>query len=492
MRDAAASQPRRISGALVLVTGAIAAVAAAAVFAVRVEVVGPGVLVFTGAALAHRRLLRWRSLLIALILVILFIPIRRYTMPGHLPFQLEPYRLLVLLVALGWGASLLADPRVKWRPTGLDAPIGLLVFAAVASDAVNAGSISANGVTTEVVKALMFFLSYFVIVYVIASVLRGKADVDVVVRILVAGAAVLAVFAVYENRTGYNAFDHLPLLRLAPDFQQAMAVPVRGARVRATASAQHPIALGAAFALLLPLAIYLGRRSRRWWIAATLLLLGVLTTQSRTAIVMLLVSALVYLWLRPRQTRRLWPALLPLLAVIHVALPATLGPLKDSFFPKGGLIANQSTSKGTIGEGRIADLGPGFAEWSHHPVFGVGYASHIVNLNDTNDPLAILDDQWLGTLLDTGALGIIGLGWLMIRFVRRCSREAKHDDSDRAWLFVALTASIASFAIGMFTFDAFAFIQVTFLALILIGLGAVLLAPERERASSAALAERFA
>ena len=45
----------------------------------------------------------WHGLLAGLILVILFVPIRRYTLPGNLPFELEPYRLLVivLLVALG-------------------------------------------------------------------------------------------------------------------------------------------------------------------------------------------------------------------------------------------------------------------------------------------------------------------------------------------------------------------------------------------------------
>ncbi len=36
----------------------------------------------------------WPRLLAGLILVILFIPIRRYSLPGNLPFELEPYRLI--------------------------------------------------------------------------------------------------------------------------------------------------------------------------------------------------------------------------------------------------------------------------------------------------------------------------------------------------------------------------------------------------------------
>ena len=39
-------------------------------------------------ATGHRLLTRWDSMLVALIAVIMLIPIRRYTMPGDLPFEL--------------------------------------------------------------------------------------------------------------------------------------------------------------------------------------------------------------------------------------------------------------------------------------------------------------------------------------------------------------------------------------------------------------------
>src|SRR5437868_4905723 len=55
---------------------------------------------------------RWHNLLALLVLCVLFIPIRRYTM-GGVGFQLEPYRLLVALLIFAWGSSLLIDPRVR-------------------------------------------------------------------------------------------------------------------------------------------------------------------------------------------------------------------------------------------------------------------------------------------------------------------------------------------------------------------------------------------
>ncbi len=88
----------------------------------------------------------------------------------------------------------------------------------------------------------------------------------------------------------------------------------------------------------------------------------------------------------------------------------------------------------------------------------------------------ILDNEWLGTLLEIGALGFFGWLWFFARVVRRLGKEAKEDDSERGWLLVSIAASVAAFAVGMFTFDAFSFIQVTFLMFVLVGLGASLTA----------------
>src|SRR3954454_10733550 len=74
-------------------------------------------------AITHSWLLAWRRQLALLILVILFIPIQLYSLGGGLPFQLEPYRILVALMLVAWLAALLVDPRVRFRKTGLEGPI---------------------------------------------------------------------------------------------------------------------------------------------------------------------------------------------------------------------------------------------------------------------------------------------------------------------------------------------------------------------------------
>ncbi|MGH2798628.1 MAG: hypothetical protein ACRDM0_13355, partial [Thermoleophilaceae bacterium] len=72
--------------------------------------------------------------------------------------------------------------------------------------------------------------------------------------------------------------------------------------------------------------------------------------------------------------------------------------------------------------------------------------------------------------------------WLFLRVVRRLVREAKEDPSPRGWLLAGIAASLTAYAVSMFTYDAFSFIQSTFLLFILMGFGTSLLRPDPARA----------
>jgi hypothetical protein len=436
------------------------------------------------AAVTYRTALRWHSLLAGLIVVILFIPIKRYGLPGNLPFDLEPYRLLVMLIMAGWLVSLLVDPRVRLRKSGLEGPLALIALSSFASVLVNGSRIDDLGVNGDVVKGLMFLLSFLLVLYLIVSVIRTFEQVNMLVKVIVACGAFVAGAAVFEGWSGFNFFDHLagwvPFLSLT----DTTGMMSRGGRLRVNASAQGAIPLGAALVLLIPPAIYLARTSPRrgvWWPCAGVIGLGALATQSRTSVVMLLVVVLVFLWLRPAETRRtLGMLFIPMLLVVHIALPGTIGALQSSFFPKGGLIAQQSQNPGWRGSGRIADLGPAMEEFVGQPLLGQGYSTRITGRVKAN--AQILDDQWLKTLLETGVLGVLAWFWLFRRFAKRVAPRAKEDDGEMGWLLSALTASVLAFAWGMFFYDAFAFIQVTLLFYILAGLGmAALAVPEPAR-----------
>jgi hypothetical protein len=244
--------------------------------------------------------------------------------------------------------------------------------------------------------------------------------------------------------------------------------------------------------MLLPLSLYLARSSSfkvGWWGASLVLLLGSLTGGSRTSVVMLAVVAIVFMWLQPVATRRaLSIALIPALLAAHVVLPGAMGTLRGAFFPEGGLIAQQSQNAGYRGSGRIADLGPAMDEFVASPLLGQGYATRLTGRERAN--AQILDNQWLKTLLEVGALGTFAWLWLFFRFARRLGPAARADRSERGWLITALVGSVTAFAVGQLFYDAFAFIQVTFLLYILLALGAVLVtAPRREALRAARAAQ---
>jgi hypothetical protein len=118
--------------------------------------------VFPAAAAAaalvavHRALLAWHTLAGVLLAFVLFMPMRRYTLPFDAGIQLEPYRVLVAFIVAGWGAMLLADRGTSLRRTGLEGPILAIALTTMASIVLNLGEIADSGATREVLKSLTF------------------------------------------------------------------------------------------------------------------------------------------------------------------------------------------------------------------------------------------------------------------------------------------------------------------------------------------------
>lgn len=421
----------------------------------------------------------WHSLISITLLVIFFIPIRRFTLAGGFGFELEPYRLVVAVVLLTWFTALLVDPRVRLRSSGLGIPLTLFVAAMLASVIVNSDRIHQLALESHVLKQLMFFSTFILMLFMIVSVVRTAGDVDRLVRVLVLGGAVVAVTAVIEYWTRSNVYDSLP--RVLP-FLQPLQTPGagelgRGGLHRTVASAEHPIGLGATFVILLPFAVYLAvTTSRRWWLAAALLVLGSFTTVSRTSLLMMAVVGLVFLRLRPRVVLKLWPWALPLLVAAHLAVPGALGTFRYWINKPTDVVAEQErvvVVDPTAGDqGRLADIGPSLAEFSQTPFLGQGFGTRISDYSHEGSA-QILDDQWLKTLLETGLLGALSLSWLLMRAIRRAARKARTEAGAGGWLGVAFTASIAAFAVGMFVHDAFSFIQSTYLLFVVLALSCV-------------------
>jgi len=430
-------------------------------------------------ALTHRRLLAWRSLVGLIVVVLLLIPIRRYQFASGLPFNLELYRMLLFLVGGLWLASLLIDPQTRLRRSIMDIPFAILALVYLASIVASGTRLDQPGLASAAIKQCLVFLSFLLLYFIITSVTCSFADIEALLQVLVGGGAVVAVFALIEARTHFNVFNHLsrvlPFLKLTNTFSASDLD--RGGNLRVLGSAQHPIALSAMLVMLAPLAGYLGERTgqRRWWLAAFLLVAATMATLSRTGIVMLIVVFLVYACLRPRAVVRLLDRskkfIVPFLIVVHLALPGRLGGLNALFFANGGLIAQESG--GSAGSGRVASFGPGLAVIGQHPLLGLGYGTRIPDPLSPYENSFITDDDWLGTGMEAGILGILAWLGIFVSFFVRLARASRKDRTARGRLLVACAASSTAFAVGMATYDALSFLQVTFCVFIVFAIGSV-------------------
>jgi hypothetical protein len=187
---------RRARFATAVVLGSAAAVTGSVAIGHGAKVIAPAAILVVLFTVAHERLLAWRTLLGLIVLTILFIPIKRYTLPANLPFNLEIYRLLVGFVAVVWLISLLIDKRVTLRSTGLEAPLLWFVAAIVLSILANTSRV--RPLEGSVVKTVTFFISFVVVYLLVVTLVRSARDIDFLVQLLAGGGAVLGALAIYE------------------------------------------------------------------------------------------------------------------------------------------------------------------------------------------------------------------------------------------------------------------------------------------------------
>jgi len=444
----------------------------------------PVLLVAGILVVAGRKVLSLNGVIWIVLLDVLFVPVTRYKFPVHLPFDLDPYRVVVGGLVLAWLAALLVDPSVRPRRSDFRACVALVLGVALASEVANHARVSP--ISSHVIKDFTYFVAYVLLFCVLVSLVRSRRDVDRIVRVLVGGGSIVAVCAVIESRTGFNPFDHLHSLIPILQYYNAQDL-TRGGHFRALASADHPIALSAMLVCVLPLAVYLCRtRGKIWWLATFALVVGNLATASRTGIVMLAVVVLVYVWLRWKEMRRLWPALVPALIAVHFAVPGALGGIYASFAPGSNLVSSQQGTPG-LENGRLSHYWRARAVLETDPLFGHGYGTRITGVGTPGANSPVFDNEWLDTIVDTGLAGVFAWLFFFGRVVTRFGRDGKRDQSARGWLLVGVCASLLAFGVGMFFYDAFSFTQVTavFWIIVAIGVAARRLSPSEFSAAAA-------
>lgn len=486
MSQLEAPAPRRATAVGLAALGS-AALAVGVALGPRETFAGAAILIAL-AALAMREMatptFTWPNGIASFIFVMWLIPAKGYRLPVTLPFNLEPYRLVLAILLFALVVAIVRK-REKLEFLGLGWPLAILAVAATFSVLLNAEHIGLSPGDPGAVKALSYFLGFLAVFVLIASTIRTQESIDTCVRAFVIGAAIVAASAIYESRSAYNIFDHLDQWIPALVREDRTAFEARGGNLRVYASAQHPIALSTALFMAFPLALYLvGRassknRSRLWVAGAAVCAMGAVATISRTTVIMGAAVLVIGLYLRRRQVVRFWPLLLILPFAIHFAVPGALGGIYKAFFPPAGLGSDLNTRPGEAGSGRFADFEPGLELWSQEPLFGqglgrqltTGEAGTATTAVGSRGAVLIFDNQWLGTLVTMGFIGFFGSLWFIWSSLARLSAFARRVSGPRSDLAAACAAAVCAFGVSMLVFDAFAFVQATLVFFVVAALG---------------------
>lgn len=438
----------------------------------------------------------WPGAAIALVLVICLVPARRYTLPVSLPFAAEPYRLVVvLLLAIVIGALLL-DPAFRWRRLEFGGPVAFFFATQLLSIAVNVPGLVDLGLAPNAVISLFSLLIICAVFVVARQIFRSRAIVRFTIMATVLAGALVGVLATVERVSRQNVFlqffSALPLQRLSEE----ESLFVKEGTARAFGSAQHPIALAVFLCLLIPLGIYLTRHAswprhpvprEFFWMGATMLIaLGMVSAVSRTAFVSLAVMLVVAIILRPRMLPKvvLYGAV-AVCAALLVSARNVLSMITELLDPQA-LIESQMTSPGWTGSGRLADLGPSLEQAASQPFTGTGLGSRVTMGPGAN--AFILDNQYLSTLLESGAIGVLGmLVLLLVPAVRLAlfsrwpaERIGGVAPDERRDLAAAVAVAISGYVVALFFFDGFSFIQTLLTFFLLLAAGSWALAGERQ------------
>jgi len=358
---------------------------------------------------------------------------------------------LVGLVALAWWAIGRFAPALAPTATGFQ-PIRTVVVLFAWVTVLTYGYGFARPLEELEVRsadrALIALVSLCGVALLVTDGVPRRERLEVLLHRLVGVAVVLACFGIVQFSTG---LDPAGLLKL-PGLQQARelrSIQEGGAVRRVAGTALHPIEFGVVLAMALPVALHFAfhaprARRGRQWAAALTIAVALPMSVSRSALVAV---AAVFVVLVPswswRRRSNVAAAVVLLLGAMQVAIPGLLGTLKS-------LVLNAGSDPSV--QGRTDDYGPVLDLWRETPWLGRGFGTFLP------ERYRFLDNQYLGTLIDSGVVGVVALALLLL-VALGVARGAERRAADAVTRSLARSLQAAS-AVAMatfFTFDALSF-----------------------------------
>ncbi len=371
--------------------------------------------------------------------------------------------LLMAFLLFGWWASSCLVPGM--RPGEGFQPVRIAVFfylgAILPSYVVATWRVADPQEVSGGDRSLLTLIAACGLACLVADGIADRRGLDVLLRRLTWLAAAVAAVGIFQFVTGVDITRYYLSIPGLTENQSFTTIQDRSSLRRISATASHPIEFGVMLSMALPLALHFafapGRtHTRTQWIPVVLISAAIPMSISRSATLACVVAgAVLFAGWNGRQRTRALIAVPVFLVVMRLLIPGLLGTIKSLFTNLGNDPSIQ---------GRTNDYAAVATYVQESPWFGRGSGTFLPSTYFT------LDNQYLGQLVETGLLGLLGLCCLfVIGFLTARGARLRASDAVTRDLAQALAASIAVPAVTFATFDGFGFPVVTGLTFLLLG-----------------------
>lgn len=312
------------------------------------------------------------------------------------------------------------------------------------------------------------------VILVASEFLRSLEDIHKVLRWLCYGGAIAGLSAALQY---WMSRDITVYFRRIPGFSLneaagTIAIGSRAGLNRVVGTATDPIEMGVVAGMLLPMAIYLAvhdteRSAIKRWLPVLCIAIAIPITISRAGILSAAIAMCVWITALPARRRLTAIAAIPVaLGGVFLSAHRLLGTLMQYFTLGGG---DNSISH------RVNNVPYAMQLFDQAPWLGHGPGTYIAQ-NATNLGVGhILDDQYLDTLIELGAVGLCAmvffLFWPVVTAVFACFKAS---DPRIRELSAAVAGAALAGLVCSATFDAFGFPMFVMVEALVIGLaGAV-------------------
>jgi hypothetical protein len=370
---------------------------------------------------------------------------------------------LLFVCGAFWALTRLAGERFRIGNRSLTIAALLYLVALLMSYALAMG----RGVPADLLESgdrqVFTNLTLVLIAFAIIAMVRNTADVALVLKGLLVGGALSAVFAIVQFVTG---MDLAPQFRL-PGLKDSDFVLVkdltREGISRWQGSAGHPLELGAVMTVLVPLGIGIVATARAksektwpWMLCTAIVVCGALVTVSRSALIGLAASVVVMAWRWSIQ--RVGATIAVVIAIVGLGWLLQL-QLVTAFENSFANMSNDSSiASRAVGAAYVS------AHYREHFWFGQGGGLY-------RGP--VLDNEYLSRLVETGVLGLLTYAVLLSIALILALRASAALSTVTAELAGAISGSLAALMVIGTILDIGGFVQISYLVWFLMGLSAV-------------------